>query len=415
MQTIDLDDLSLRCLNTSGKKYIAEAVSCYGVGAYRACIVTTWIAVISDILHKLADLKLTGDKAAEIKLDAFAKRQSDPKGFVGLELEILKSALEFEFISSNQHKELLRVYEDRNKSAHPSVTDPEDIYEPPAELARVAMRIAVSHLLQYPPVQGKAALEKIVLEIKSPNFPKIVEVAKTILASGPLSRPRTSLVKNVITCLIFEYLNAADDPMKIRICSALLAIEQLHKNEYQCTLREKMSQIFGPSCDQNISKLIVFLALTPDCWQYLSEPLQIKLENYVTDVVEGELVNTVSNTLLIPQLTDAIKRRLEKVLPTDLANLISREANAIYIAPALRHYSNSSNYNEANGRAISLILPLMHHFTEEDFRSVVRSAKQNSQIRDSVQYEEVKNRIVATEVLSGSQRDQILLDVQAED
>lgn len=46
----DLDELVLRCRTEEGRKYITEAVTCYKAGAYRACIVATWVAVVYDLI-----------------------------------------------------------------------------------------------------------------------------------------------------------------------------------------------------------------------------------------------------------------------------------------------------------------------------------------------------------------------------
>jgi hypothetical protein len=61
----DLDKLVLSCRNEEGRKYIAEAVSCYKAGAYRACIVSSWIAVVYDLLSKIRELALSGDAEAQ--------------------------------------------------------------------------------------------------------------------------------------------------------------------------------------------------------------------------------------------------------------------------------------------------------------------------------------------------------------
>jgi hypothetical protein len=60
----DLAELVLKCRDQRAKTYIAEAVSCYQGGAYRAAIVATWIAVTYDIIEKLRELTLAGDNEA---------------------------------------------------------------------------------------------------------------------------------------------------------------------------------------------------------------------------------------------------------------------------------------------------------------------------------------------------------------
>lgn len=46
----DLDELTLRCRDEKAREHISEAVASYRVGACRAAIVTTWIAVCFDVI-----------------------------------------------------------------------------------------------------------------------------------------------------------------------------------------------------------------------------------------------------------------------------------------------------------------------------------------------------------------------------
>ena len=55
------------------RAYIAEAVATYRSGAYRACIVTTWIAAVYDIIDKVRELSLNGDKAATRQIEKLTK------------------------------------------------------------------------------------------------------------------------------------------------------------------------------------------------------------------------------------------------------------------------------------------------------------------------------------------------------
>ncbi len=71
----DLDELILTCRNEEGRGYIAEAVACYKAGAYRACIVSTWIAVVFDLLSKIRELALSGDAEAQLIVDDLNKWQ----------------------------------------------------------------------------------------------------------------------------------------------------------------------------------------------------------------------------------------------------------------------------------------------------------------------------------------------------
>ena len=61
----DLDKLLLRCRDPQSKVFLAEAIACYRAGAYRAAIISTWIALVFDLISKFKELALTGDVEAQ--------------------------------------------------------------------------------------------------------------------------------------------------------------------------------------------------------------------------------------------------------------------------------------------------------------------------------------------------------------
>lgn len=61
----DIEALSIRCRSDQSRAYIAESIQCYRAGAYRASIVSTWIAVVFDLVDKVRELSLTGDASAQ--------------------------------------------------------------------------------------------------------------------------------------------------------------------------------------------------------------------------------------------------------------------------------------------------------------------------------------------------------------
>src|SRR5260370_18818335 len=60
----DLDELLLRCRAHESKAFLAEVVACYRAGAYRSAVISTWIAVVFDLIGKFKEVALTGDAAA---------------------------------------------------------------------------------------------------------------------------------------------------------------------------------------------------------------------------------------------------------------------------------------------------------------------------------------------------------------
>lgn len=163
----DLDELAQACRDGEARKFIAEAVTCYRAGAYKACIVSTWIAVVYDLLSKFRELALNGDAQAQQLTTELTNLQPkialNDQGAIKRVLEIERTSLDiannqFGFFDGQQLVDLKRLKEDRNRCAHPTYQGTDQPYAPSAELARSHLVHAVSHVLSVPPVQGNQAL-----------------------------------------------------------------------------------------------------------------------------------------------------------------------------------------------------------------------------------------------------------------
>lgn len=285
---IDLDELILLCRTKHSKKFIKEAIDCYRAGVFRSCIVSTWNAVVFDFIFKLKELQLFGDKEATSCLSNFEKLRlsKDYKGLWEFESKISKYALEkFELISQIEESDIQRLFEDRSRCAHPSMTSLEEPFEATAELARYHLRSAVTHLLQRPPVQGRAAYKTILQDIRSEYFSVDVDSAVKHFQQSPLLRARSTLVKDIIIDLTMGLLteNFSEDEAK-RHFSAVNAIAIIHFEYTQNSLNEKLSDIILKKVeDINLEKVINYL-VNIKSWDYVSEPCQIKLKNFIKKI-----------------------------------------------------------------------------------------------------------------------------------
>ena len=278
---IDLDELILRCRDKLAKKFIQEAVACYRAGAYRSCIVATWNAIVFDFLHKLRELELLGNGEATKILKNFEKISSGSK-FKELwefESDIPKVARteELEFLSSVEESDIQRLFEDRSRCAHPSMTSLEEPFEATAELARYHLRSAVMHCLQRQPVQGNRAITKIWQDIGSEYFPKDSEKATQYFQKSLLASARPSLIKNVIIGLTVNLLTEEhSEDERLRQFSALNAVANMYHSQVKEILNERLSNIIlDKVTDSNWDKVIIYFG-TVKIWDNLSEPCQLK-------------------------------------------------------------------------------------------------------------------------------------------
>ncbi|MEB3150339.1 MAG: hypothetical protein VKL60_15170 [Sphaerospermopsis sp.] len=285
---IDLDELIVRCRDKQAKKFIQEAVACYRAGAFRSCIVSTWNAVVFDFLHKLRELALLGNGDASSLLTQFENisSASKVKELWQFESSIPNWALsKFELLSPVEKSDIERLFEDRSRCAHPSMTSLEEPFEATAELARYHLRSSVMHLLQRPPVQGRSARERIFQDIKSDYFPKDPELAKLHFQTSPLARARFSLIKDIILGLTVSLLTEdLPEDERLRQFSALIAIHSIYPKDTVEILNTNLSNIIiNKVTDDNWDKVIIYLSNFAG-WEKLSQECQIKARTFLEEL-----------------------------------------------------------------------------------------------------------------------------------
>ncbi|MCO7244606.1 hypothetical protein ACXGSL_04755 [Vreelandella aquamarina] len=409
----DLDELVLRCRDEKAKSYIRESVACYKAGAFRSAIVSTWIAVSFDIIDKLKDLALTGDKEAEKQLEEFekARQAGDIAKSLKFERDILEIARDkLELISHIEFIDLERLQQDRNRCAHPSMTSDGDIFNPSAELARVHIRSAVEYLLQYPPAQGKYALESLVKEIESEYFPTALDKAIVALKNSPLFRARESLIRNFTIILLKKILGGTSDYKEVmRVSSALKAIAHLHPEVFEGTMGKKFSSLVKSLDDNNLKNSFVALEKIKDSWEYLEPDVKQKLESFVENLPKEDL-DELEFLLSHSGLKSAADRRVKYATRSDLG------APAFFILPSLvgdrivKLYAESQSFEQANSFS-SVVVRHAYDYTKGQVERIIRACGNNYEIKESFEVTTVINAMRQNKSVTDEEIDEWLIDV----
>lgn len=413
----DLDELTLKCRDEKTRNYISEAVASYKVGAFRSAIVATWIAVCFDVIEKFRELALAGDKEAEKQVHEIDETRRT--GDLGRALKFEKTLLDlaknqFELISPLEYLDLERLQSDRNRCAHPSLTSDDQAYSPSAELVRLHIHSAVTHLLQHPPVQGKYALDRLLREIDSDYFPTSSKDAKVAFSSGPLRRPRESLTRNLVFVLAKTLLNEKVKWKRARrIAAALNAISQLHPMQYSKAFSEKLSVMFRAVSDEDLMQSVQFLRFVPDSWQYLGVDIHQRLKNYVLDLPKEDL-DEIDFLLEYPPLVDQARRRVKKATKKELIGTIFFTLPNEVADRYVDIYLNSSSFDEANEWAKQMLMNI-EDFSTEQVKKILAGASENGQIRGSFQIGALINGFRAKSKLPAEDFDALLVDLNLEE
>ncbi len=380
----DLDTLVLRCRGDAARTYIREAVACYKSGAFRSSIVATWIAVLYDFLDKLRELEMAGDAAAKAKLEQFegARASGNWKASLEFETTLLESAQnQFELLSPVEVVDLNRLSEDRNRCAHPSMSSSSEPYRATAELARNHIKNAVIFLLEQPPVQGKAAFDRIMKDIQSEYFPRDTERAVEFFRAGPLARARQPLVRNLTIalskCVLSQVLKTAE---RTRMFAALNAIVEMYRQQTEGILRDLLPKLAALQSDRRFYRIIFFVASVQGTWEFLGDASQIKAATYIEKSSDEAAHRFLPYAVRVPALKELAHKRLVGASVETLARVISTNRSGEYAGMAVSQFEMAGSFRRAESLFEELIVPLAGLLSASEAIRVLEAFCNNGQI-----------------------------------
>jgi hypothetical protein len=384
----DIDTLASKCRDPNARRLINEAVAAYHSSAFRAAVVTTWIAVVYDLFAKLRELALTGDKNASrhcTALDRIVERH-DLRGAQDLEASILDTARDdFHLLSTHEYTDLHRLQEDRQRCAHPSLNGPTEIYSPSPELVRMHISNAVHHLLCHPPVQGRAALERLQAAVDSDYFPGDREGAIGYFETGPFARMKDSLINSFAASIVASCIK--DDSVTTALCVrrsiALDALRVRYADKVRDVLRQKLSTAIRSVPDDGIVRALRFVRFVPDTWTALEDDVQKRLERAVAVGDVNELPGLVLHGLNIPALRSRALARIDGLSEKSLAMTLRKDSRPELLDRAVHLYVAAPRWEDANRIASALVVPFADRFSAAQISTILTGFGKDFHLSDS--------------------------------
>ena len=379
----DIEALTLQCRSEQSKEYITEAVLCYRSGAYRAAIVSVWIAVVFDLIDKIRELALSGDasaRALEKKYETYLQ-QID----VGNEQGIT-SALEFErnilftcvdtlqLFDRQQFIDLQRLREDRHRCAHPSFQKIGEPYRPSAEQARLHLRNAVLHVLSEPPVQAKAALVQLVKIVGSAYFPEDGGKALTQLKSTALQRATPSLVRGFVDQLLFDFFDEKSVLFYNKnVIAALSAVFEMYPAAVEERLAKQLSKVVRDVPDKKFAAAVVLVGRLAFAWALLDQPARDKLIEYIRNARTSELIKVLFAVSGVATLQPEVASRVSRLNLEELGDaIVSHRLGALGKSRALELLSQVKSWGAANDVINRTVLPIFGELNKADVERIIK-------------------------------------------
>ena len=405
MTLLDVEILEERVRGVAAKSSIREAVRCYKAGAYRSCVISTWIALVHDFVGKFRDLAIHGDAGAKKLVIEFDRIQADRDTSAALkfEREVLDISLkDFELVSPQEYTELRRLFEDRNRFGHPNLNQDSEILDATPELARTHLRSAVEYVLERPPVQGKEALAQIQAATESAYFPRNLDDAEVVLSTTPLVRAKKNVVREFymgcVASLIRE--KPAIDVFERRV-SAAAACRKIHPEIVDALIDERMQVIFDKTEDSDLPYLMVLCVRSPELAKKISHGLKIRLAAYVKKMPDESLaaINFASEY-------DFLKREVAERLSTvtsaqlrDFTQKAVRNPSRFVVERAVELLVKSKSFDSSNAVLTAISERMVGLLHPVDVKQLVDAAA-NGEVSGSFNYAPLLKKLADSGVVT---------------
>ncbi len=394
----DLEEVMEKISQAQTREYFKEVYSSYTSGNYRAMIVSLWTVILCDIVFKLQHLSdFEGDDTAKKILADLEAVKSHKES-----MEWEKTLLEKGWILQGQAKERLeRIRSDRNRCAHPSLSDELVLFQPTKEEARAALRNALEELLLKPAMLPKKIVDKMVKDLaaKSRQLADRKTLA-TYLDNRYFHRLDKTSCKTIFRALWKFVIHPTDEdihPHRAIYYASLFHL--LSKPERRSWCVEFMESELGyytrfiEEADVYGKEYAITLLGCHLSHLYHAFPENIKnmIKLFVNET-QYRGIPRLDRAFVATFLASNLKEHFEQI-PTeyDFTNIRPEVIEILYVQAQevnltiilhevlTRLYSHSRNWDEATIKFSTLIAPFMSFFSQAELLHLMQKTNDNEQ------------------------------------
>jgi hypothetical protein len=387
-----IEDLVNQVRDASSRVQLLEATRAYEASAFRAAIVSTWVAVALDLVGKLRQLAEDGDANAATKMAALdaAIAQPDVRALQNFETTLLDVCRDdFELIDARDHLALTRLYEDRNVCAHPAFVAPEDVFTPTPELVRTHLRTAVDAVLQHSPAPGKQTIKRFIAESQGNAWPSGREALTDYLRERYFARGKESMRRGLAELFVKGALGIGVTDTRVikRLGHSARVLEDIDPKLLDGALVKvvRTREEGVGLTDEEILLMIGGLGGLMSLWDAFPKSSIPRVVSCIQTAEWADLATSgaLSNSPPEDNVSAAIGERIDAATATEIGEAISarRRPSKRLLDRALVDLNDSPSWRSAEIRMRDEVLPLARALNGRRLERVLQALKENSDVR----------------------------------
>lgn len=359
----DLEQIQQDVVDDRTSALLADVVRCYEGGAYRAALVSLWIAVVADLTSKIRYLAESGDGEARSVIDNLDKafENQTVSRVQEYERNILTTAEQhLGILLPRERRELERLNEDRNLCAHPGYVGEAELFVPDAEVVRAHLVAANRAVFSQRPLAGKRLLATLEVELKGESWPSGGEY----FLSRFFRPARDSVKTNMVKVLIKHSVRPPDGSNRVarRSLNAALVIANDSPSLFEGGLSSVLNtwEASGSLGDSKLVRAVGSYGSRTVLWSALPDTGKSRLTALLKGCDVDALIDDRFFVSGVPSDADVAEQFLEIVSRLDSAQMkkaIRQSKNrSLFVRPAINRVGSSESFRgaEENLRLVEL-------------------------------------------------------------
>ena len=383
----DIDVLALSVRDNESRRLIGEAITAYRGSALRSAIVSTWIAVVYDIIAKARELTAQGEAASRVLVHDLdnAIKAGDNRKMQKFESELLiKAVRDLQLLAPHEYTAFERLQRDRHLCAHPAFVVKDELYQPSPELVRSHIVHALEYLLVKAPLQGKSAIARFDADLLGSSFPTTAEEIGSFIRTRYLDQAKDVLVINLLKAIVSAPFGAENAKYASKIRTLALTLREIANAKTRIFDSEMPSIIarkFESIEEDVLLRICPFIAYEPRIWDWLKESDRIRTRRLLETADTETLKSCCAfDAIVADPVSKILSDRFDTFEKAVQISIIAEHPSKEFVCKGIKLYSDAVSYRHAEELGRSVILSLAEYFDSADVEAVLKAASENGQI-----------------------------------